>query len=152
MLYFSFIQPHIDYGLLIWGNATTTNLKPIKKKIEKAVRIISFKNKQSPTEPLFDKLRIFSFEKQRILNIAKFMWKVANNETPNTITSLFSKRHRVYGDNNYKYYIPTINTDLMKRNIIYQGPVIWNTIPSEIKNKKNIFSFKNAFRKHLRLQ
>lgn len=152
MLYFSFIQPHIDYGLLIWGNATTTNLKPIKKKIEKAVRIISFKNKQSPTEPLFDKLRIFSFEKQRILNIAKFMWKVANNETPNTIASLFSKRHRVYGDNNYKYYIPTINTDLMKRNIIYQGPVIWNTIPSEIKNKKNIFSFKNAFRKHMRLQ
>ena len=68
------------------------------------------------------------------------MWKVANNETPNTIASLFSKRHRVYdGDNNYKYYIPTINTDLMKRNIIYQGPVIWNTIPSEIKNKK-IFS------------
>ena len=48
MLYFSFIQPHIDYGLLIWGNATTTNLKPIKKKIEKVVRIISFKNKQTP--------------------------------------------------------------------------------------------------------
>ena len=62
MLYFSFIQPHIDYGLLIWGNATTINIKPIKKKMEKAVRIMSFKKKLSPTEPLFDKLKIFSFE------------------------------------------------------------------------------------------
>ena len=32
MLYFSFIQPHIDYGLLIWGNTTTTNIKSIEKK------------------------------------------------------------------------------------------------------------------------
>ena len=66
MLYFSFIQPHIGYGLLIWGNTTTTNIKPIKKKIEKAVRIMSFKKKLSHTEPLFDKLKIFSFEKQNI--------------------------------------------------------------------------------------
>ena len=74
MLYFSFIQPHIDCdGLLIWGNAATTNIKPIKKKIEKAVRRMSFKKKLSPTEPLFDKLKIFSFEKQRIFNIANFM-------------------------------------------------------------------------------
>ena len=151
MLYFSIIQPHIDYGLLIWGNATTTNIKPIKKKIEKAVRIISFKKKLSPTDPLFDKLKIFSFEKQRIFNIANFMWKITNKETPDTITSLFSIRTRVYGDNNYKYHLPSINTVLMKRNIIYQGPLVWNTIPPEIKNKKNIFCFKNAFRKHLKI-
>ena len=35
MLYLSFIQPHIGYGFLIWGNATTTNIKPIKKKLKK---------------------------------------------------------------------------------------------------------------------
>ena len=151
MLHFSIIQPHIDYGLLIWGNATTANIKPIKKKIEKTVRIISFKKKLSPTESLFDKLKIFSFEKQRIFNIANFMWKITNKETPDTITSLFSIRTRVYGDNNYKYHLPSINTVLMKRNIICQGPLVWNTIPPEIKNEKNIFCFKNAFRKHLRI-
>ena len=25
-----FVQPHIDYGLLVWGSATPSNLKPIK--------------------------------------------------------------------------------------------------------------------------
>ena len=33
----------------------------------------------------------------------------------------------------------------MKRNIIYQGPLVWNAIPPEIKNKK-IFS---ALKMHL---
>ena len=52
------------------------------------------------------------------------MWKITNKETPDTITSLFSIRTRVYGDNNYKFHLPSINTVLMKRNIIYQGPLV----------------------------
>ena len=30
-LFYAFVQPHLDYGLLVWGNATPTNLKPFKK-------------------------------------------------------------------------------------------------------------------------
>ena len=31
-LFYAFVQPHIDYGLQVWGSATPSNLKPIKKK------------------------------------------------------------------------------------------------------------------------
>ena len=34
MLIHAFIQPHINCVFLIWGNATFTNLRPIKKKTE----------------------------------------------------------------------------------------------------------------------
>ena len=30
-LFYAFVQPHIDYVLLVWGGATPSNLKPIKK-------------------------------------------------------------------------------------------------------------------------
>ena len=30
-LFYAFVQPHMDYGLLVWGSATPSNLKPIKK-------------------------------------------------------------------------------------------------------------------------
>ena len=30
-LFYAFVQPHINYGLLVWGSATPSNLKPIKK-------------------------------------------------------------------------------------------------------------------------
>ena len=49
MLFFTFIQPHIDHGLLIWGGATASNLKPIPSKLKEAIRKMSFKKiKQTP--------------------------------------------------------------------------------------------------------
>ena len=77
------------------------------------------------------------------------MWKVSNDEIPETIKNNFQLRPRMYGDQNYKYYLPLPNSDLLKRNIIYQGPLIWNSIPSDIKNKKNSLGFKNSLRNFL---
>ena len=42
---------------------TPTNLKRIKKNLQKAVRKIIFKSRNQPTEPLFNDLRILDFEK-----------------------------------------------------------------------------------------
>ena len=54
ILFFTFIQPHIDYGLLIWGGAMASNLKPIQSKLKEAIRMMSFKKKnRHPAEPLF---------------------------------------------------------------------------------------------------
>ena len=42
-LFYALVQPHIDYGLLVWGSPTPTNLKLILKNLQKAVRKILFK-------------------------------------------------------------------------------------------------------------
>ena len=54
-----------------------------------------------------------------------------------------------YRENNLKYHIPNINFALLKRNIVYQGPRIWNNLKNDIKIKKNIFSFKKALKNEL---
>ena len=41
------------------------------------------------------------------------------------------------------------NTELMKRNISYQGLQIWNIINSDIKNKKSFLRFTAALLKNL---
>ena len=64
------IQPHLDYRLLVWGNATPTNLKPTKKNLQKAIRKILFKNRNHSLEPLFKELKILDFEKHRFLKLA----------------------------------------------------------------------------------
>ena len=33
-LLFAFIQPHLDYGLLIWSSANKTNVKPVKTNVK----------------------------------------------------------------------------------------------------------------------
>ena len=80
MLFFKFIQPRIDYGLLIWRGAMASNLKPIQSKLKEAIRKMSLKKNRHPTEPFFKRNEILNFEKQKTLVSACFMWRVANKE------------------------------------------------------------------------
>ena len=58
-------------------------------------------------------------------------------------------RKKDYREKNLKYHIPNINLELLKRNIVYQVPKIWNSLKNNIKIKKIIFSFKKNFKKKL---
>ena len=144
-----FVQPHIDYGLLVWGRATPSNLKPIKKNLQKAVRKILFKNRNQPTEPLFHELKVLDFDKHKFLTISSFMWQLTYDNITDTIKSSFNIRNREYEENNLKHHIPNISLKLLKRNIVYQGPRTWNSLKSDIKIKSSIFSFKKAFKNEL---
>ena len=148
-LFYAFVQPHIDYGLLVWGSATPNNLKPIKQKLQKAVKKILFKNPNHSTEPLFHKLKFLDFDKHEFLIISSFMWQLTYDNIPDTIKSSFNIRNREYGENNLKYHVPNINLELLKRNIVYQGPRIWNSLKNDIKIKMSIFSFKKALKNKL---
>ena len=82
MLYFAFVQPNIDYGLIVWGSAMPSALKPIQTNKKK--RKILFKKSNHPTETLFQKLNILDFEKLKLLKIGIFMWKVLDDKVPQT--------------------------------------------------------------------
>ena len=84
MLYFAFVQPNIDYGLIVWGSAMPSALKPIQTNKKK--RKILFKKSNHPTETLFQKLNILDFEKLKLLKIGIFMWKVLDDKVPQTLT------------------------------------------------------------------
>ena len=132
MLYFAFVQPNIDYGLIVWGSATPSALKPIQTNIKKTIRKMLFKKWNHPIEPQFQKLNILDFEKLKLLKTGIFMWKVLNDKVPQTLKYYFSVRERNYGHNNAKFHLPLASTNLFKRDIVYQGPKLWNPIPTNI--------------------
>ena len=76
------------------------------------------------------------------------MWQLTHDNIPKTIKSAFKTRNRNYGENNLKYHVPNINSELLKRNI-YQGPKIWNSLESNIENKNSIYSFKRTLKNEL---
>ena len=94
-----------------------------KKKLQKEeVRKILFKYCNQPTEPLFRELKVLDFDKHKLLTISSFMWQLTYDNIPDTSKCSLSIRNRDYGENNLKYHIPNINLELIKRNILYQGP------------------------------
>ena len=40
-LYFSFVQPHVDYALSVWGNTTQQNLQRVQRHLNRSARIVS---------------------------------------------------------------------------------------------------------------
>ena len=77
------------------------------------------------------------------------MQQLTYDNIPDTIRSSFNIRNREYGENNLKYHISNINLELLKRNIVYQGPKIWNSLKNDIKIEKTIFSFKKPLKNEL---
>ena len=114
-----------------------------------------FKKSNHPTELLFQKLNVLNFEKLKLLKIGIFMWKVLNDMVPKTLKDYVSVRERNYGHSNAKFHFPLVNTNLFKRDIVYQGQKLWKSILyqiytfNKIKNKVSVPTFKTVLKKHL---
>ena len=51
--------------------------------------------------------------------------------------------------NALNFHLPKIRTTLSQNSIIYQGPIIWNSIPVQICNSKSLNLFKTTFKRSL---
>ena len=132
-LYFTFVQPHIDYGLINWGCANKTSLDSVKKNIKKAARILLFKRKDCHTETLFVNLRILNFDSYNEFTTGKFMWELSNNYLPMCITTLFKSSEIVIPGHENNFILPTISTEIKRRSITFNGIKVWKKIPNDIK-------------------
>ena len=141
-LYFTFINSHTGYNLLNWGTAPSTYIDTISAKTRKAIRLISFANKDEPSLPLFKKHSILPLEKDFELKQTIFMWKLENGLIPKSLASNFrTSRNRV---------IPILNRlESSAKHITYAGPKIWQKLPDEIKNIAFPKSFSKAVKNHL---
>ena len=143
-LYYTFINPHVDYNILNWGMASSNNLVTISNKLKKAIRIMAFKNSDDPSLPLFKEFNILPLENFIDLRFGKFIWKLANKELPETLTQHFRSNERTI--------VPIQNPRLEqhKNFITYAGPKIWkDEIPTQIKQKKSLKSFASNYSKFM---
>ena len=141
-LYFTFINSHTGYNLLNWGTAPTNYIESVSAKTRKAIRIISFENKDEPALPLFRKHSILPLEMDLELKQAKFMWKLDNDLIPKSLARNFrTSRNRV---------IPIFNRlESSAKHLIYAGPKIWQNLPDELKKIAFPKSFSKAMQNHL---
>ena len=79
LLFFTFVHPHIDYGLFWYGEVqqlVVIYLNPIQSKLSEAIRKMYLKKNKHPAEPLFKQHKISNFKNQKLHASACFMWSV----------------------------------------------------------------------------
>ena len=142
--YNAHIQPHIDYGLNLWGYAAQTFIDKIIRKQKKSIRIMCFKNSRESTELLFPSKNILPFHKNLQLQAGKLLWKAANSYLCPSLNPLFHMRN-----DESTFHVPHRRLDVSQNSVTYAGVKTWNAIPPEIRSSTSPNCFKGKFKGYL---
>ena len=86
-LYYSLIYPHLQYGIISWGNAYKSHLKKIITKQNKCIRSIVFPHSRESAMPYYNLFNLLTFENMYKFKAAIFGHRLIANE-PN-VSSVF---------------------------------------------------------------
>lgn len=151
-LYCTFILPHLNYGILIWGNTCKTYLDKIKKLQKWAVRVISNSHYRSHTKPIFAKYDLLNVEDIYYLELGVIMFKHSINELPNAFHNYFSKRSDIH--EYLTRHIDDLNLTNNKKvfsdqSIRSGGPIFWNPLEKNLKCSKSTKYFRTKLKQKL---
>ena len=148
MYYKAYIQPHLNYCNIIWGNSSDNYVSRITMLQKLACRLI-LQDEYIDINNAKSTLKMLAFEESVFLNKAKMMFKVVNRLIPEYACRLFERRPvdslnmtlRSISNCNQMFNIPKPHLSKLNESMSYSGPIIWNAIPNEIKTTAALSSF-----------
>jgi hypothetical protein len=144
-LYYTLIYPYIIYCNLAWSSTYVTNLNRIFYLQKRAVRIITNTHFRAHSAPLFSQLGLLDIFQINSFHISKFMFRYHKQMLPRVFHHIFVTSNQVHNyntrsANNYRSH--PCRTNLKQFTILYQGPKIWNSLPSCIRDSPSLSTFK----------
>ena len=155
ILYHSFIQPHLMYGLPAWGGCTAQNKKRIINIQKRAIRTITKSYFSAHTEPRMKQLGLLKFEDlyaQQCLVLTHDCYykrapKMIQNFCYNQHSSNYSLRGQAQNPLDLK--ISNFRSRAASNSYSANGPLLWNNHPNDLRIIQQKHLFKNKTKKHL---
>ena len=176
-IYYSLIYSYLVYGIETWGSACETELKKILILQKKAVRMMTYNDKYpvipgplTPSGPIFKELGLLKVEDIFTLFISKFILSCLLRTSPSIFHAWFILSIDVHNHNTRLNSIVNVNNYFEEGipediNILFirgsrlvnyggkllkvAGPVIWNSLPIEIRCSPSTVSLKFHLKSHL---
>ena len=117
-VYYAQFHSHLSYGCQIWGFDVTHINQTITLQ-KKAVRLMTFSNNDSPSDPIFKELRILKLEDVITTNNVIFAHKTLNNTSPSHFKNYYQLHvpnhdYDTVNNPNSTYSIPAGSIELME--------------------------------------
>ena len=127
---------YLNYCISTWGGAPKSTLNPLILFQKKIIRIITFNNYDSHSEPLFNEQKILNLNKLYQLNLAIIIYKIHHNLTVSSnnlipITQVHNYQTRLSQSNNFYQNFSKSNLGLST--YTNNGLKFWRSLPSNIK-------------------
>jgi Reverse transcriptase (RNA-dependent DNA polymerase) len=142
-LYHTLIYPYLNYCCIVWGSAYSNTLNDIEILQNRAVRIITNSPYRSSACPLFKQLNLLQVTDLYSFQVILFMYQVYHKNLPHSCLHFFVQNditHNTRRSNYFKLF--SYRTNIRKKSISIAGPTLWNKIPNELQNSRNVNTFK----------
>ena len=149
-IYNALVQPHFDYCSVVWGNCNKSLSIKLQKLQNRAARILTSSSYDANADDLFVKLGWQKLNLQRDLKTATMVYKSLNGLAPDYLKSMFTNRSATstYSLRNCegKLALPLPRTNFLKNSFSYNGAVLWNSLPINLRQAQSLASFKTGCR------
>ena len=147
-IYFSLIHSHLSYAILIWGGSPQNLMTRLLKLQKKAIRIIAHKSPRTSCRPLFKHYKILTVISLYILESSCFAKKALSNKNNSSVQSIYNV-HSYNTRQVNNIYLHNTNHNQRKFDINFRSAVIYNKLPSYLKQISNIRKFRQETKKFL---
>jgi len=136
-LYFALVQPHLTYGLEIYGNTAESNLDPLSKTNNKILRILQNKPMRTHVDTLYRNYNTMNLLSLRNFKLACLIHKFAHHpqELPEVFNQYFTYNRDIHSHNtrtNASFHVMQCKTSVGQRSLKVLGCGIWNKLPKSI--------------------
>ena len=144
MLYYSLIYPFLTYGVHVWGLTFPTYLTQLFIIQKKEIRIISFSEPKSHSEPLFKSLNLLKLNDVIELQVLSFVYQWSRGLLAPCFNEYFKFTYFVHSYSTRQsckrnLYVASVNTTQYGlRSLKFTGPRLWNSLPIRIINSNSL--------------
>ena len=120
---------------------------------EKKESVIVLKSDNGKESLQFAKGNPVNLDEKLLLKFSKAiaMLKIAHDDSPNYLRDIFNTQEQANTNNtitlrsvtNMNFWIFQSKLEIYKNSLSYSGPVVWNSLPKEMKMCQKLTSFKN---------
>ena len=141
ILYHSFIQPHVLYGLPAWGGCSAQNKKRIVNIQKRAIRTITKSYFSAHTEPRMKQLGLLKFndlyEQQCLLLMHDSFYQRAPKKIQNLCSTQYNCEYNLRGQaqNPLDLKVPNYKSRAASNSFSAIGPKLWNNTTSDLRKK-----------------
>ncbi len=99
LFYNGYVFSKIQYGIEVYGQASTSNLRKVRIQQNRALKILHNKDYHTPTKSLHKELNLLLVEDIYKLGVLKFVYKQHNNLLPNIFNQFYIENASIHSHN-----------------------------------------------------
>ena len=147
------IRPCIEYGLSVWGHCSESNKALVQRLQHRAARIIlgNFDFINVRGHDLVHQLGWQTIDQRRDYYVATLMHKCIYETAPIHLSNEITRTIHTHdlttrAASNGDLHVPESKCETFKQSFQYQGAILWNNLPSELRNIADINEFKYFYK------